>query len=68
MPMTEAVAKILTSIEALSLEERREAALEILRRSDLVSDEPLTDEQIDALAAERFRDLDEEEANGAEAG
>ncbi|HEV7281580.1 MAG TPA: hypothetical protein VGN57_15370 [Pirellulaceae bacterium] len=66
--MTEAVAKILTSIEALSLEERREAALEILRRSDLVSDEPLTDEQIDALAAERFRDLDEEEANGAEAG
>lgn len=62
--MTAAVQKLLTAIDALSEPEKHDIAVEILRRStggnqDLVSDEELT-----AMALDRFSDLDKEEANG----
>ena len=64
--MTAAVQKVLQEVEQLSVEERLELHRHLVERIPMSDD--LTDEDFAVLAAESFRRLDEEEAEGAEAG
>jgi hypothetical protein len=57
--VTEAVSHILTEVERLSEAERRELRRAIVAQVPMTGD--LTDDDFATLAAERFRELDEEE-------
>lgn len=57
--MTENVRDLLRAFDALSPDEQRQMAMEILRR--YVPDESLPDAALDELAAELFRSYDAEE-------
>ena len=66
--MTETVARLLTTIEALPPQERRELLIEMLRRTDQLSEGPLEDDELVSLADEVFQILDADEANDAHEG
>ncbi len=57
--MTQAVARILTEVERLSVPERTELRRAIVERVPMSDD--LTDDDFGALAADMFRTLDAEE-------
>jgi hypothetical protein len=57
--MTQAVARILTEVEQLSVPERTELRRAIVERVPMSDD--LTDDDFAALAADMFRTLDAEE-------
>ena len=60
--MTQQTAEILESFTRLTATERHEVAVEILRREDFWRSEPMTDEDLTAVAADAFAALDSEEA------
>jgi hypothetical protein len=64
MPMTQTARDLLAAFEALDPPDKREVAVEILRRSAGV--EELPDEGFDELAADIFRNYDVEEKAGAD--
>ena len=63
--MTTAVAQILNEVQQLSPAERVELRQRIVE--DIPMSDDLTDDDFAALAAESFRDLDDEEAERAQA-
>lgn len=64
--MTQAVSRILAEVERLSLSERTDLRRALIERVPM-SEEDLTEEDFAALAAERFRELDEEETTHEQA-
>ena len=60
--MTQRTAEVLESFARLTETERHEVAVEILRREDFWRSEPMTDEELTAVAADAFAALDAEEA------
>ena len=60
--MTQRTAEVLESFARLSEVEKHEVAIEILRREDFWRSEPMTDEDLAAVAADAFAVLDAEEA------
>ena len=63
--MTQAVIHILEEVEQLSAQERLELRQAIVARVPMTDD--LTEEDFTAMAVERFRMLDEEEARHGQA-
>jgi len=61
--MTTAVQELISRFDQLNEQEQREAAREILLRTSRLESPPLTDEELTALADERFLELDRREAN-----
>lgn len=61
VPMTTQVQNILLNFEMLPVEDQRELAAEILRRSISLESNPLSDDQLTAAADELFLRLDQEE-------
>jgi hypothetical protein len=64
--MSSAVQSLIDAFDQLTGDERREAAYEILRRTQLTDNPPLDDETIDRIADESFREYDAREAVDAE--
>jgi hypothetical protein len=63
IPMTTQVQNILSNFETLPLEDQRELAAEILRRSINLESNPLADDQLTAMADELFLRLDRQETD-----
>ena len=61
--MTTAVEKLLDSFDHLSEIERRDAIAAILLRSARLEYPPLTDDELTAIAEERFLELDAQETS-----
>lgn len=60
--MTAAVRQLLNSFDALSEEEQREAAVEVIRRTTRKSMDELSDDDLVAAAEQIFLALDADEA------
>ena len=60
--MTVAVKSLLDTFDQLSESEKKEAAVEILRRTDFGDYPSLCDDELTTLAEELFLELDAEEA------
>jgi hypothetical protein len=63
--MSDTVQRLLESFEALSADDKHDAAVEILRRYSGAASGDLSDETLVALADELFQALDNEEARHA---
>jgi hypothetical protein len=65
LSMTTQVQNFLSNFKALPLEDQRELAAEILRRSVKLETVPLSDDHLTVLADELFLKLDREETRSA---
>lgn len=63
--MSPAVEKLLSDFEHLSIDEKYEAVLEVIRRSNAPILDEMTDEMLTAIAEERFLELEAEERNAS---
>lgn len=64
--MSPEIEDILGSFEALPEVGKREVASEILRRTAALEAPPLSDDELTAIADERFLELDREEAGNGQ--
>jgi hypothetical protein len=65
--MTETAAQLIAVFDTLTVAERHELLIEMLRRSGELPDSIVSDDQLVGIADELFQSLDAEESNGNDA-